>query len=156
MVHWSTGPDTEAQARGRSYLPPPRWSGGPRSVPHWYGKSLMCFASVPPAGYGKSYCANSCCPSCLTFKLKRTNSPGTERSVVARFVSHDKFTNHAVRILTQYILLHKFTVQFTVKYTNNVARAHYYPCNEYQAVFSPFRIIRQKNKTAWGRGYIQL
>ena len=25
----------------------------------------------------------------------------------------------------------KFTVQFTVKYTNNVAHAHYHPCNEY-------------------------
>ena len=47
----------------------------------------------------------------------------------------------------------KLTVQFTVKYTNNVAHAHYHPCNEYQAVFSPFSIIREKNKTAWGRGY---
>lgn len=30
----------------------------------------------------------------------------------------------------------EFTVQFTVKYTNNLAHAHYHPCNEYQAAFS--------------------
>ena len=27
-------------------------------------------------------------------------------------------------------------VQYTVKYTDNLAHAHYHPCNEYQAVFS--------------------
>ena len=27
---------------------------------------------------------------------------------------------------------------------------HYHPCNEYQAVFSPFRIIREKNKNGLG------
>ena len=46
-----------------------------------------------------------------------------------------------VRILTPYnlCLLIQFgdEVQFTVKYTNNLAHVHYHPCNEYQAAFSP-------------------
>ena len=42
-----------------------------------------------------------------------------------------------------------FTWNFTVKYTDRLAHAHYYPCNRYQAFIfrasvRPFRCVREK------------
>ena len=42
----------------------------------------------------------------------------------------------------------KYTI--TKNLGNAVAHAHYHPCNEYQAIISPFRIIREKNKNGLG------
>ena len=50
--------------------------------------------------------------------------------------------NHVVPSMYVFLFVY-FVDEFTVKCTKNVAHAHYYPCDEYEAIFSPFRTSRE-------------
>ena len=66
------------------------------------------------------------------FKLKWTNCRRTGNKGGQLFVASFQLAGSEFNDM----VVNEFMVHFTEKYTNNLAHAHYRPCNEYQAVFS--------------------